>query len=305
MNTVPFIRATRFAWQNFWRNVWLSVVTIVILILTLFSITLSVGLNLVAGKAITAVKERVAVSMYFTPEALEEDVRAVQERLQTLPRVKEVQYISREDALAAFRERTANNPVVQETLETLGDNPLGATLVVKAQTIDDYAAVLDIAQSPEYESIIDDIDYEESQEVIARLTSITNRVSTIGLIVSLVFSVAAALVIVNTIRITIYSYREEIGIMKLVGATNWFVRAPFILESILYAVVAGIICLFLVLLLGGISAPYLDQFFAGYELNLVQYMQANIGWIFLFQLGVAIVLAMLSSLIAIGRHLKV
>lgn len=305
MNFVALIRALKFSLQNFWRNIWLSLVTVFILFLTLFSITLSVSLNFIAQKTISAVKERVAVSVYFRQNSLEEDVRIVQQKLASLPQVKDVQYVSRDEALRQFKERTGDNPVIQQTLEALGDNPLGATLIVKARHIDDYPAIVAALGDPSYKNTIEDLDYEESQTVINRLTSITDRIRAVGLAVSIVFSIVAALVIFNTIRITIYSYREEIGIMKLVGASNWFVRAPFILESILYAVIASIVCLAVLLILGGITAPYLNHFFSGYSFDLVAYLQSHLPVIIVLQFGIAILLSVLSSLIAVGRYLRV
>ena len=302
MSLVAFSRIFRFALQNFWRNIWLSLVTIFILFLTLFSITFSTSLNIVAEKTIQAVKERIAVSVYFRQDAIEEDVRAVQEKLATMPAVKDVQYISREEALNAFRDRTQNNPIIQETIDALGENPLGATLIVKAQKIDDYPQIVTALTAPEYEKTIEDLDFEESQKVIERLSMLSDRARAIGVIVSAIFSLVAILVLFNTIRITIYSYREEIGIMKLVGASNWFVRAPFVVESILYAIIASALCLFILV---GVSAPYLNSFFAGYNIDLVGYLQMHFVTVIGLQLLVAVILAMLSSLFAVGRYLRV
>ncbi|MBI3956727.1 MAG: FtsX-like permease family protein [Candidatus Kerfeldbacteria bacterium] len=305
MAYVSLLRILRFATQNFFRNFWLSLVTIFILFLTLFSITFSTSLNIVAEKAISAVKERVAVSVYFRQDALEEDVRNVQETLTALPAVKEVSYVSRDEALQLFRERTLNNPVIQETLEALGENPLGATLVVKATSIDKYQSIVALLRKPEYDKVIEDLDFEESEKVIGRLSALSERARTVGLAVSATFSIIAILVLFNTMRITIYSYREEIGIMKLVGASNWFVRAPFVVESVLYALIAGLICLVIIVVLVGVSAPYLNQFFAGYNVDLVGYLRQHFAAIMAFQLAVAVVLAGVSSLIAVGRYLRV
>ncbi len=302
---LSFFRALKFAWQNFWRNIWLSVVTIFILVLTLFSITFSSGVNLVAQQAITLVKNKIDVSIYFTEKTLEEDVHKVQDDLAALPEVKGVTYISREEALAAFKEKNAKNPVVQEVLDVLGTNPLGATLVVQAKRIEDFPTILKVLDKPEYQTMIQDRDFEDNQQTIARLSDITNRVRQVGLVVSAVFAIIAVLVMFNTIRITIYAYREEISIMKLVGATNWFVRAPFILESVLYALIASAVALLIILPLVGVSAPYINHFFGEYNFDLLQYFQAHLWSLFGVQVLVGVVLAIVSSMIAIGRHLRV
>ncbi len=304
MHFISFFRACRFAALNFWRNIWLSVVTIIILVLTLFSMTLSAGLNLMAKEAITLVKERVDVSIYFAPEALEEDVRKVADALAALPEVKDVTYISREEALASFRTRTADNPILKETLDTLDENPLGATLVVKAKDIADFPAIIAVVDKPEYAELIQDRDFEENQQVIDRLTQITDRITQIGYAVSAIFALIAMLVIFNTIRITIYTYREEIGIMKLVGASNWFVRAPFVLESVFYAALASALSMLIVLLIAAASAPYVNGFFSGYDFQLGAFLARQLWPLFLLQLLVGVLLSVLSSVIAISRYLR-
>lgn len=305
MTTVVLFRAIKFAWSNFWRNIWLSVVTIFILVLTLFSITFSSGLNLIAQQAVTLVKNSIDVTVYFTETALEEDVRAVQEDIALLPEVKDVSYKSREEALASFREQIADDPILLESLEALGTNPLGAELTIQAQKPEDFPKILAVLEKPEYQPLIQTQDYGESERAITRLSEVARRIRQIGIVVSIVFMVTAVLVMFNTIRITIYTYREEINIMKLVGATNWFVRAPFILESLLYALIASVVTLLIILPLVGITAPFLDNFFAGYNFDFLGYFQAHFWSLFGVQLAIAVVLSMVSSMFAIGRHLRV
>lgn len=305
MLLVSFLRALRFALQNFWRNIWLSVVTVFILVLTLFSVTFSAGLNVIATQAVSLVKNRVDVSIYFTEKSLEEDVRKVANELSGMPEVKEVTYISKEEALQSFREKNKDNPIIADTLDVLGTNPLGPTLVVKAKDISDFPTILAVVDKPEYSAIVQDRDFEENQLVIERLSDITNRARQIGLIVSLVFSLIAVLVIFNTIRITIYTYREEIGIMKLVGATNAFIRAPFLIESVLYAVLASMLSMILVIPIVAVSAPYLNAFFIGYGFDLLQSFQRHFWPLFGLQLLLGVALSVVSSAIAMTRHLRI
>ncbi len=304
MNLVSLYRAFKFALLNFGRNIWLSLVTVFILLLTLFSITFSSTLNLVAKEAITLIKDRVDVSIYFADTALEEDVREVASALTSLPEVKDVTYITREEALEFFKEKNEDNPVIQETLDVLGTNPLGPTLVVKAKRIEDFPAIIAVLDRPEYAKLIQDRDFEENEQVIDRLSAVTSRLGQVGLLISLVFTIIAALVIFNTIRITIYTYREEISIMKLVGASNWFIRAPFILESVFYALLAGLLNIALILPLIGFSAPFFNSFFSGYGFNLVQFFQQNLWYIFGVQILIGIALSVVSSMIAISRYLR-
>jgi len=302
---VFFYRTLKFALQGFFRNFWLSVVTVIILVLTLFSITLVAGVNVIAERAIESVKEKVDVSVYLKSDVSEEDVLNVQYRLEELSQVETVSYVSEDEALATFKERHANDPIILDSIELLDDNPLGATLVIKARNIDDYPSILAVLDSAAYADLIQDRNYDDNQEVISRLSTLSTRIGRIGIIISGIFVIIAVLIIFNTIRINIYTHRDEIGIMKLVGATNWFVRAPFLVESIMYAFFAVVISLAILYPLLGVVAPQVDNFFQGYNFDLINYFDSNFWRIVGWQLGFAILLSFLSSSIAIGKYLRV
>lgn len=300
-----FLRAWKFALQNFTRNIWLSLVTVLILFLTLLTISVSFSLNIVARQAVGAVKDKVDVSVYFVPDALPEDISLVRERIASLPEVAETSVITREEALKRFQERVSGNTVIEETLSALGENPLGATLVVRADAIEDYPAILAVLDDPSFSKFIEDRDYEESQLVVERLTAATNTIERVGIGVSILFSIIAILVVFNTIRIAMYSYRDEIGIMKLVGATNSFVRAPFILESVIYALLATLLTTLAFVFLLGVSSSFLTGFFAGYDIDLLGFFQNNFASLVVGEFLVALILSVLSSMIAVTRHLRV
>ena len=170
---------------------------------------------------------------------------------------------------------------------------------------DDYQSILSFLDNPEYNELIQDKNFDDNEKVISQLSAISNKIENIGIIVSVVFVIIAVLIVFNTIRINIYTHREEIGIMKLVGATNWFVRAPFLVESLIYAVLAVIICLAILYPLLGAVAPQVNNFFEGYNLDLVSYFNSNFWQIIGWQLAFAVLLSILSSSIAVGRYLRV
>ncbi|MFA5070190.1 MAG: permease-like cell division protein FtsX [Patescibacteria group bacterium] len=300
-------RALKLGWQNFWRNRWLSLVTVLILILTLFLISLIVTVKVVADKTLDSVKDKVDMSVYFSSTADKTVVTELQARLEEMPEVTQVTYISPDEALTKFKEDNKDNPVVLEAIEALDTNPLGAALVIKSKELSDYPAIIDVLDDPVYQNIIQDKarDFENNQSIIDKLSNITNNINKFGLVLAAVFAVIAILMIFNTIRINIYSYREEIGIMKLVGASNGFVRAPFVIESIIYALIASLICLGLIFTLINTIAPFLNRFFAGYELNIVDYFNQNFLLIFASLVVLSIIMCVLSSLIAVRRYLRV
>ncbi|MFZ6036126.1 MAG: cell division protein FtsX [Patescibacteria group bacterium] len=298
-------RTIKFAIQGFFRNFWLSIVTIIILVLTLFSITMVAGINVVADQAISSVQDRVDVSIYFKQDTAEQDAIAVRDTLLALPQVKEVVYVSKDDALEKFRKQHEDDSVILDAIDQLEENPLSATIVIKASSIDEYSAIIDILDQPQYDALIEERSFDNNQTVIERLSDVSNRIEQVGIIVSGIFVLIAVLIIFNTIRINIYTHREEIGIMKLVGGSNAFVRMPFIIETFLYAIVAVIITLLILYPVLNVIAPQLNSFFEGYDLDMIQYVNDNLVMLAGLQLLFAILLSGISSSIAIGRYLKV
>ena len=298
-------RAFKFAWQNFWRNFWLSLVTVFILILTLLSISLVTSVNLIADNAIKAIKEKVDVDVFFKQQVAEGDVLETKSFLEQLPTVKSVAYISQEQALEDFKNEHANDDKIQSSLGELGENPLPASLVIKANDLQDYPKISKALEESDFNKFIEGKDFEDNRVVIEKLSQVTERMYQIGLIVSGVFVLIAVLVIFNTIRINIYTYREELGIMRLVGANNVFIRGPFMLDSLFYAVFASLISTGILYPTMRSATPFVNSLFEGYNFDLFQFFMSNLWIIFGVQLAASLLLCMVSSMVAIGRYLKV
>lgn len=305
MFLISFSRILKFAWQNFWRNLWLSIVTITIMVLALLSISVLIMVNVLTNQAISSVQEKVDVSVYFKTSVTDDQIYAVRSKMESLSEVKEVEYISADNALINFKNKHANDPLVMETLTELIDNPLGASLIVRAVNIDDYPQIISELQQEEYQPLVQETQFGDYQKIISELTLISGKIKRVGLGITFLFILIAALVIFNTIRIAIYTHREEIGIMKLVGASNTFVRLPFLLESIFYAIISLIILMALLYpLLIGIR-PYILAFFGDAQFDILIYFRQNLIKIFGLQFLVAIVLNIVSSSIAVGKYMKV
>lgn len=302
---LSFIRALRFAWQNFWRNFWLSLVTIFILVLTLLSISLVTSVNLIADNAIKAIKEKIDVDVYFKQQVAESDIFETQKFIEQLPTVKSVNYISQEQALEAFKKEHANDDKIQSSLAELEENPLPASLIIVAYDLKDYPKIQTAIEESEFNKFIEAKDFEDSQVVIDKLSQVTDRMYQIGLIISGVFVLIAILVIFNTIRINIYTYREELGIMRLVGANNFFIRGPFILDSVMYAVFASLLTIGILYPVIQSATPFVNGLFEGYNFDLFAFFLANLWLIFAVQLVSSLLLCMISSMVAMGRYLKI
>lgn len=301
-------RAFRFALQNFRRNLWLSIVTIIIVGVAVFSVSLVAALNVLGHRALATVEQRVDVTLELVPGASDADIADFVERLQNQPLVASVIYLSKTDALELFKKNHANDPNIQNLLTELTENPLPASVTLKAKRIADYDSILAFVDLDENAKYVADSkrDFKDSQLVIEKLTTFTNRVRDIGLLVSSVFAFLSLIVVFNTIRIAIYTHREEIGIMRLVGASNGFIRSPFIIESILYSVIgAGIAITVLVLLWQGASPALYRFFFRDTSVNLSAVLRENLWTIVGWQFLGAVILSTLSSVIATRRYLRV
>lgn len=302
---ISFYRIIKFAGQSFWRNIWLSVVTITILVLTLFSLTSLIVLNVMADQAIITIKDKIDISLYFKPETEEEQAKLIGKELEKFEEVKEVSYISSEEALNKFKEVHENDPLIEEALRELEENPLGPTLTVKAKDLNLYPQILQKIEDLKIDTLVKEIDYEDHKLVISRLNDLSDKVRKFGIALSLVFTFIAILIMFNTIRIGIYTHREEISIMKLVGATNWFIKAPFLVEALLYALVSVVIFWLILYLILGVTSPFLFSFFKGLDFDLIYYFKTHFFAIFGFESILLILLNIFSTSIAIGKYLRV
>lgn len=302
---VGSIRATKFALNNFFRNLWLSVITVFLMILTLLSITLVFGLNIVGHQIINAIQDKVDIDLYFYDSVTEQEILDTQNFLSSMDEVSDVRYVSKEDADKLFRESHADDVEMIAALDELDEIVFPASLIVQTEKVDDYAKVISRFEASEYFHLIDEADYGDNQQIIATISQITERAYQVGIGVSTIFILISIVVIFNTIRITIYSHREEVGIMKLVGATNWFIRAPFFIESILLALIASGLTLGLFYVLLTISDPAIRTFFSGYDFSILQYFQTHWLKMVVGEVLIAIVLSVMSSMVAITRYLKV
>ncbi|MAF14207.1 MAG: hypothetical protein CMI53_04965 [Parcubacteria group bacterium] len=305
MISSSIFRIILFAWQSFWRNIWLSIVTITIIVLTFISINFLITVNVVSDAAINIVKDKVDISVYFRPDITEPQVDEVQTYLSSLTQIKEINYISQQEALEKFRQAHREDQVIIESLEELETNPIGATLQIRAKNIDDYPEIISILDNSKYNDLILDKNFDDNQAYIGKIKEFSDNIRKVGLFSLGVFAIIALLIVFNTIRVAIYTHREEIGVMKLVGATNWFIRSPFLVEAVFYGVVSCVIAIIIIYPLLNFIQPHINSFFLTEEFNVINYFNQNFWKIFGLEILVIIFLNIITSVVAIRRYLKV
>jgi len=291
---------------NFWRNSWLSLTTTMIVTLTLLVISALVILSFLGNIALDSIQDKIDVSVYFKTSVSEKEILMVKGRLENLSEVKSVEYVSREQALERFKAEHQDDALVLDSLKG-DDNPLPASLEIKAENPEQYELIAQALEDPFYKLLIaeDGVNYYQNKTKIDRLASITTFMRRTGLGVSLGFIVIALLVVFNSIRVTIYTRREEIEIMKLVGASNWYIRWPFVLEGVMYGIFAMLISFLVIVPLVYYLSPRVLDYLGGEESGLISSFWRSILVLGIFQFVIGILIGTLSSLLAIRRHLKV
>lgn len=286
------------------RNIWLTVATVSILVLALFSINLLFTVKVLSQSTITAVKEKIDVSLYLKNDATEDKIMALKTNISNLPQVKVVDYISKQQALESFKIMHKSDPQILQALLELGRNPLSPSLIVKPKNIESYDDLIS-ALNKNNDEIIESKNFDDYKAMIAKINNITDKISQIGLVISAIFVLITILVVYNAIRVAIYTHRREIGIMKLVGASNWFIRAPYLVSSIIYTLIGVLITTTLFYPFLGLLQPYLKSFFSDYGFNLITYFNQNFLMIFGLEFLGAMLINILASLVAVGKYSKV
>jgi cell division transport system permease protein len=295
-------RITKGGIINFWRNGWISFATVLVMVTTLFVVgSLFLG-SVLLSAVLDSVEDKVDITVYFTKEAPEGEVVAVREALLTLGEVEEAEYISREEALQSFRERHAENALITQSLEELGENPLGASITIRATDPSHYEAISNFLEANVLSSILDKVNFRQNELVISRLSSILSVSRRVGLGVSGILGFIAFIVAFNTIRMAIYTSREEIKVMKLVGASNWYTRGPFLVEGFLHGLFASIITTIIFFPITFWVGPKASTFFGGPDLFV--YYTTHFVQMFLILFFVGVIIGILSSSFAIRRYLR-
>lgn len=300
----PLKRIIKFGWQGFWRNKELSgqvifIMAVAVLLGTCFFVAREIGFRL-----IEEAENKVDVAIYFKKEAPEESIFAVQEQLTQLKeQIKTVDYVSKTEALENFRQRHKAEPPYLSALEEVEGNPFLASLDIKATGPQYYAFISSFLEEGIFRNLIDKISYHQNKEVIDKLFSITSKVKTWGLILSLVLGVLVVLITLNTVKLSIAGSEEEIATMKLVGAPNWLVRGPFLVQGILYGVFAVLVVDSLLLATFYFLNTQLEGWFLSF--NILKWFQGNFLTLVLAQLALAIMLGVISSSLAVSRYLKI
>ena len=259
------------------------------------------------GSTLSTIQDKIDINVYLNTDAPEEDILIFKDSLELLPEVKKVVYVSKDQALEDFRKRNENNQLTLQALDELDKNPLRAVLNVKAKEASQYESVASFLEntstlSANGVSIIDKVNYNDNKTIIDRLSKIIDGVEKFGLLVTVTLILISIFITLNTLRLVIYISREEIGVMRLVGADDKYVRGPFVVQGIIYGVVSAILATALFYPVTSWIKNSTSEFYGG--IDLFQYYVTNFNQIFVILLISGIVLGALSSFLAVRRYLS-
>jgi cell division transport system permease protein len=302
INKISLIRILKSGVSNFTRNWVLSVSASLVMTVTLLTFALLIIIFNLVSISVSAIEQRVDISVYLKKGLAEERILDIKKSIEEDSLVKEVSYVSAEEALASFKARHAGNTQILSALSEVDENPLLATLRIKAKNLADFPELSEKIKSGTFSAFIDKINYNDNKEIIERLSKILRFVISFGVGLVLVFSFIAILVMFNTIRLTIFNRKEEVEIMRLVGATNWYIRTPFLVESMLYSLTATIFT-------AGLLLPIYSKPLSG----LITFISAssnnsgliNFGLLVGILFVIALVLSIVSTLFAIRKYLQI
>jgi cell division transport system permease protein len=297
-------RIVRAGFVGFWRNAYVSLASIFVMTIALFVIGATMFIDQLLITSLQILQSKVDINVYFEPAAPPEDIDGVRTAVAALPEVEQVTFTSREEALKRYRERYQNDEITMQALTELGTNPLGATIAIQARETSQYENIARFLaeQSEQRPGIIDRFNYENNKDSIDRLTAIIEAVEQASFIAMVVLLIASMLIAFNTIRLAIYTAREEIGIMRLVGASNTFIRGPFMLQGMMYGFVSGVLALLILYPMLVWLGPRTEFYF---ELNLFEYFVGNFGYFFVTIVGIGVAMGLVSSTMAVARYLRV
>jgi|SRR3989344_3018120 len=301
-------RVIRTGFFNFWRNGTVSLASVLVMTVTLLVVGFISFFNAVLDTSLAELQSKIDINVTFVTTAQEADILSIKHSLETLPEVLLVTYVSREEALEAFKERHANDQSILAALEELGENPLGSTLNIKARDPSQYASVAEFLESNDTLSsdgitIIDRVNYFQNKTAIDRLTKIISSADKLGLALTVFLIIVSMLIAFNTIRLTIYIARDEISVMRLVGASTSYIQGPFVVLGIIYGLAAAIITLLTLFgvtyWLAGVTGGFLSTF------NIFSYYLRNFLEIALIIIGSGVLVGAFSSILAIRKYLKI
>lgn len=285
------------------RYRWLTIATSGILMLSLYVIGVLILMTFATSTVLTNIQEKANISLYFKQDISEDAINDIRSKLLADSDIKAVEYVSKEQALEDFKKNNADEQIIMDSLKEIGGNPLLSSLVVRAKDPNQYQKIYEDISGSDFASQISRINYGKNKEIINKLNTLVGSVKKIGVILEILLAGISILIIYNAVRLSIYGRRQEIEIMRLVGASNSFIRLPYFFEGVLYGLAATLISMLLLLLTVRALSSYVLA--VAPSANIVSFYFQNFWSMLALQLFMGILIGVVSSLVAMRRYLRI
>lgn len=304
---ITFSRVVKTGVINFVRNAWLAIAAMAVMVVTLTIVLFSLIANATFNNTIDQIREKIDVSVYLKDTVNDDETQELIANLKKLPNVEKVTYLSKEDVLKNYlKDNQGNADLMSAVSQT--DNPLPATIRVKPKDLNKLSEIKDYLSKKSIASMqSDQPSYSgDRKEAIDKITHATNILQRAGIIAVLIFAIISVLIIFNTIQMAIFNRRDELTIMRLLGASTWYIRGPFVVESIVYGILSAIISILLIHSMFIAASSTLEATSLGLlDINYsAEYFKGHVWILLLLQLGVGILIGAASSIVATQRYLK-
>lgn len=305
--STAFGRVVKTGMTNFVRNAWLAIAAMAIMVITLTIILFSVIANATFSNTVQQITNKINVSIYLKDTVTDQQRKDFVTGLSKMPQVEKVTYLTKAEALKAYMQQNASNPqLIAAISET--DNPLPATIQVKPHNLNEMPTIRAFIEQPQWQKLQSDpvSDSGDRRQAIDKITHATNIMRRAGVLAVIVFTVISVLIIFNTIQMAIFNRRDELQIMRLLGASTNYIRGPFVVETIIYGVLSAIVSVLIINTLfitasGSLQATSLGLLDIAYS---QEYFKKHYWLLLLMQLGLGILIGAASSVIATRRYLK-
>lgn len=282
-------------YTSFKRNIWMTLASIFTVVLSLFILGFFSIVILNLNKMADTLESQVQISVYLKDDLSQEEIDETKENLSKIEGLQDIKFTTREEAMENFKERLGDQQFLLDALDDTNPLPDSFSLTVtspqQVKTIADTAAALDSVESASY-----------SQDIINHLFNLTHLIRLIGIALIILLTGAAIFIISNTIRLTVFARRKEIAIMKYVGATDWFIRWPFLLEGICLGFIGGgLATIFLYIVYNQVT----QEIYEAMAFFPLIPQHPFIDYISLAILVAGIIIGALGSTISLKRFLKV
>jgi len=284
-----------------------SISSVLMMTVTLFFIISLLLCSFLFSITLDRVKGEIDINVYAFTTAFPEEVLELKQELEFLPEVASIEYISREQALSNFKDRHRNDEQTLQALNELEENPLGAVLNIKAKEIGQYAGIAEFLESKatlvgEEAGIVEKVNYSQNKLIIDRLSKIIDAINKFGIALAILLIIVSIFITFSTIRLAIFISREEIKVMRLVGANNSYIRGPFIFEGVLYGITSSVIATILFYPILFWVNPFMEKIFV---IDVISYYSSHLLMFFGVSLLVGLLFGTISSALAVRKYLKI